>query len=61
MKKDFLPHRGSGVSTRKRHRPANVNSTFFKVGDRIEFTYRELSDDGLPKEARFQRGAHSHA
>jgi hypothetical protein len=27
----------------------------FQVGDTIEFRYRELSDDGIPKEARFLR------
>jgi len=27
----------------------------FKVGDTIEFRYRELSDDGIPKEARYLR------
>lgn len=27
----------------------------FKVGDTITFKYRELSDDGVPKEARFWR------
>ena len=27
----------------------------FKTGDTIEFRYRELSDDGIPKEARYAR------
>jgi DNA ligase-1 len=27
----------------------------FKIGERVEFRYRELSDGGLPKEARYQR------
>jgi DNA ligase-1 len=27
----------------------------FQIGDTIEFRYRELSDDGIPKEARFAR------
>lgn len=27
----------------------------FKYGDKITFTYRELSDDGIPKEARYLR------
>jgi DNA ligase-1 len=27
----------------------------FKVGDTITFKYRELSDDGIPKEARYMR------
>jgi len=27
----------------------------FQVGDTIEFRYRELSDDGIPKEARYAR------
>jgi len=27
----------------------------FNIGDVIEFRYRELSDDGVPKEARFNR------
>lgn len=32
-----------------------VFSPFFKVGERITFTYRELTDSGLPKEARYLR------
>jgi DNA ligase-1 len=36
--------------------PSGFQGTHFKVGDTIEFRYRELSDDGIPKEARFLRG-----
>ena len=36
-----------------------MNTTFqgkhFKVGDVVSFKYRELSDDGIPKEARYWR------
>ena len=32
-------------------------SPTFKIGDKITFQYRELSDDGIPKEARFYRPA----
>ena len=32
-----------------------VEGTQFKIGDTIEFRYRELSDDGIPKEARYLR------
>jgi ATP-dependent DNA ligase len=35
--------------------PANTQGKHFKVGDTIEFRYRELSDDGIPKEARYSR------
>lgn len=34
------------------HRGASVH---FKVGQKVTFKYRELSDDGIPKEARFWR------
>lgn len=30
-------------------------SAIFTIGEQITFTYRELSDDGVPKEARFLR------
>lgn len=36
--------------------PADFQGKHFKVGDTIEFRYRELSDDGVPKEARYYRG-----
>ena len=32
-----------------------VNSRHFKKGQTITFKYRELSDDGIPKEARYWR------
>jgi len=35
----------------------NIESAFFKRGCRITFRYRELSDDGIPKEARYLRKA----
>lgn len=35
--------------------PPEWEGVHFKVGDKIEFRYRELSDDGVPKEARFLR------
>jgi len=35
--------------------PAHFNGARLKVGDKITFKYRELSDDGLPKEARYYR------
>jgi ATP-dependent DNA ligase len=34
---------------------ADAQGRFFKVGDKVTFKYRELSDDGLPKEARYWR------
>jgi len=36
--------------------PAGCQGKTFKVGDKVEFRYRELSDEGLPKEARYYRG-----
>lgn len=35
--------------------PANFQARHFALGDMIEFRYRELSDGGLPKEARLHR------
>lgn len=32
-------------------------SPFFKIGEKITFKYRELSDDGIPKDARYYRPA----
>jgi DNA ligase-1 len=36
--------------------PDNIEGLYFKRGDTVEFRYRELSDDGIPKEARYYRG-----
>jgi DNA ligase-1 len=35
--------------------PPITRGKHFKVGDTIEFRYRELSDEGIPKEARYLR------
>jgi DNA ligase-1 len=35
--------------------PANTQGAHFKVGERITFKFRELSTDGIPKEARYFR------
>jgi DNA ligase-1 len=35
--------------------PADTQGRMFKLGQRITFKYRELSDDGIPKEARYFR------
>ncbi len=35
--------------------PTEFRGKHFKVGDTITFKYRELSDDGVPKEARYWR------
>ena len=35
--------------------PAHFQGWHFSIGDTIEFRYRELSDDSIPKEARFLR------
>jgi DNA ligase-1 len=35
--------------------PANFSAIHFKVGQTVTFKYRELSDDGIPKEARYFR------
>ena len=35
--------------------PNYFQGIHFQVGDMIEFRYRELSDDGIPKEARYAR------
>lgn len=36
--------------------PGNSCGKHFNVGDRVTFKYRELTDDGIPKEARYWRG-----
>lgn len=35
--------------------PPGTYALHFKVGDVVTFKYRELSDDGIPKEARYHR------
>lgn len=35
--------------------PAGIQGKHFKVGQTVTFKYRELSDDGIPKEARYWR------
>lgn len=35
--------------------PRDFRAKHFKLGDNITFKYRELSDDGIPKEARYFR------
>jgi len=35
--------------------PSGTEGKHFKLGDRVTFTYRELTNDGVPKEARYLR------
>jgi len=35
--------------------PAHFQGVHFRVGQTVSFKYRELSDDGVPKEARYYR------
>jgi len=35
--------------------PAGTDTKMFRMGDSITFTYRELSDRGIPKDARYLR------
>ena len=35
--------------------PKGIQGKMFKTGDKVTFTYRELTNDGIPKEARYQR------
>lgn len=35
--------------------PSDFQGKHFKVGQKVTFKYRELSDDGIPKEARYWR------
>lgn len=35
--------------------PSDFQGKHFRVGDTVTFIYRELSDDGIPKEARYFR------
>jgi len=39
--------------------PAGTQGKHFKVGQVVTFIYRELSDEGIPKEARYFRQAGS--
>lgn len=49
----------AGIEYARQHEgerlPSNTEAAHFKIGDRIEFKYRELSDTGVPKDARFIR------
>jgi ATP-dependent DNA ligase len=36
--------------------PTDTQGKHFKIGDTVEFRYRELSDGGIPKDARYYRG-----
>ena len=35
--------------------PAGIQGKHFRLGQKVTFKYRELSDDGIPKEARYWR------
>ena len=35
--------------------PADFQGKHFRIGDKVSFKYRELSDSGIPKEARYWR------
>lgn len=35
--------------------PNDTSGVYFKIGDKVSFKYRELSDDDIPKEARYWR------
>lgn len=35
--------------------PPSFQGKHFRVGDKVTFIYRELTDDGIPKEARYYR------
>jgi len=35
--------------------PEGTQGKMFKTGDKVTFTYRELTDKGIPKEARYER------
>lgn len=38
--------------------PRSFQGKHFKIGDTVTFTYRELTNDGVPKEARYLRKRH---
>lgn len=50
-------HFAYGVAHPGEEVPQWIEHPIFKRGDRITYKYRELSDDGLPKEARYLRKA----
>jgi DNA ligase-1 len=35
--------------------PSDTQGRYFKLGQQVTFKYRELTDDGIPKEARYWR------
>ena len=49
----FKPHNSELVPGKDVHEA--VSAEHFQRGTKVEFRYRELSDAGIPKEARFLR------
>jgi hypothetical protein len=49
--------RGFAIDNPGEDMPAAVHSANFNIGQRVTFKYRELSVDGVPKEARYYRKA----
>lgn len=49
-----IEHHAPSVVEGKRIQ-GDIKTKHFNIGDVIEFTFRELTDAGIPKEARFQR------
>lgn len=48
-------HRDYAASNPGAEMPPGFQGKMFKTGDTVTFTYRELHDDGVPKEARYLR------
>lgn len=46
---------GPALSNPGKDMPPGTQGKHFKVGQEVTFKYRELSDDGIPKEARYWR------
>lgn len=47
----------SGFTDAERMLDSDGKPMFFKLGQRVEFYYRELTDDGIPKQPRYKRPA----
>lgn len=52
---DTTDMRDAATSLPGEDMPLHFQGKMFKMGDIVTFTYRELTDDGVPKEARYLR------
>jgi DNA ligase-1 len=57
IEREFLTPEMCAIASEKpgEDMPSSFQGKHFKVGQQVTFKYRELSDDGIPKEARYWR------